>query len=245
MSSMLKPTYQILVIGAGGTGGYFIKEFSRFIGNKRLSSLKSMNMADGDVVEEHNLERQSFISADIGRKKASVLTEVINASLGTSWKCFPQYILKVSDLENILDEGAIPVIIGCVDNHGCRLLCEEYFNSVDNCIYIDSANEIESGEVVFSAKIGGKKLAPLRSEIFPDLKKGDVRNVDEMSCEELNIHMPQHICTNMLAGNIILSAVTKLLEGNELSCGMCAFNAHSMSMQYIDMTSKEVVKKAS
>ena len=241
---MKDPKYQILVIGAGGTGGYFLKEFSRFVGAKKLPALASINMADGDVVEEHNLERQSFISADIGRKKASVLTEVINASLGTSWKCFPNYILELKDIENILDENAIPVIIGCVDNHGCRLLCEDYFKSAENCIYIDSANEIESGEVVFSVKLGGKQLSPLRSEIFPDLKKGDVRNVNEMSCEELNVHMPQHICTNMLAGNIILSAVCKLLEGKELSCGMCAFNAHDMSMQFIDMTDKEVVKKA-
>ena len=241
---MVTPKYELLVIGAGGTGGYFIKEFSRFVQSRSLPLLKSINIADGDVVEDHNLERQSFIKQDVGRKKATVLTEVINSSMGTSWRCYPKYILSVKDLEDIFDEGTIPIIIGAVDNHGCRLLVEDFFNKSENCIVLDSANEIESGEVVCTAKIEGKKLSPLRSEIFPDLKKGDVRNVNEMSCEELNIHMPQHICTNMLAGNILLSVVCKLLESRELTLGMTAYNAHDMSMQFIDMTDKAVIKAA-
>lgn len=237
-------TFKLLVIGAGGTGGYFLKEFSRYLGNRELPNLLSYGVFDGDIVEEHNLERQSFQKEDIGLKKASVLVEALNDCLGTSWKCFPKYVTSVDELTQFFGElrsssysgVEVPVILGCVDNHGCRLICEEFFNSHDNCIYIDSANEIESGEVVFSYKIGGKQISPLRSQIFPDILRGDTRNVTEMSCEELNVHMPQHICTNMLAGNILLSSVCGLLESNDMRLGMTCFNARTMSMQFVDMT---------
>lgn len=236
--------YKLLVIGAGGTGGYFLKEFSRYLGNRILPNLHTMGVFDGDIVEEHNLERQSFQREDIGLKKASVLVEVLNESLGTSWRCNPHYVKSVEDLNAFFGElkanrytgVEVPVILGCVDNHGCRLICEEFFNSHENCIYMDSANEIESGEVTFSYKIGGKQLSPLRSQIFPDILTGDTRNVTEMSCEELNVHLPQHICTNMLAGNILLSAVCGLIESNDMRLGMTVFNAKNMSMQFMDMT---------
>jgi len=233
---MDKPTFELLCIGAGGTGGYFLKEFSRYYFKKL--PIKSLNVMDGDIVEEHNLTRQCFLSEDIGQKKAAVLAEILNSSFNLSWNCFPRFLTSLKDFDDVFTyaSSSIPIIIGCVDNHGCRLLCEEYFNTHDNCIYFDAANEIESGEVVFSYKIKGQQLSLLRSEIFPELRNGnaDTRNVTELSCEELNVHMPQHIITNMLAGNILLSAVCKLLENGEFHLGMTVFNAASMTMEFIE-----------
>jgi len=235
---MEKPKFKILCIGAGGTGGYFLKEFSRFFHTEL--PVTELSVIDGDTVEEHNLSRQCFLSEDIGQKKASVLSNILNDSFETTWNCFPRYLTSLSDFEDIFGrDGNIPVIIGCVDNHGCRLLCEEYFKSVDDCIYFDSANEIESGEVVFSYKFKGKQVSLLRSEIFPDITKGDTRNVTELSCEELNVHMPQHIMTNMMAGNILLSALCGLLETGKLFPGMTIFNAASMNMEFIERSVNE------
>lgn len=234
-------TYKICVIGAGGTGGYFLKEFSRFISGRNLP-ISQLLIIDGDVVEEHNLTRQCFIRDDIGARKAAVLAEVLNDNFSLNWESYPSYLTSKEQLLQYfgcLPESTIPVILGCVDNHGCRLILEDVFRSLENCIYFDSGNEIESGEVVFSYKLKGTQLSPLRSEIFPDLLNGDTRNVTELSCEELNTILPQHIATNMLAGNILLSAAAGLLEKGTLKRGMSCFNSMEMTVEFIPLHTKE------
>ena len=51
-------TFNIIVIGSGGTGTYFLKEFSRYLsGNRKvLKMIQSLTIIDGDVVEKKILE---------------------------------------------------------------------------------------------------------------------------------------------------------------------------------------------
>ena len=213
--------FDLIVVGAGGTGGYFIKEVARYLcDNKYSSIISSMSIIDGDVVEEKNIKRQAFQKDDIGAPKASVLSESLNYVFEEKWRAYCKYIYSLKDLEDILADAKdssfysvhIPVIIGAVDNHGARIILEEFFNKNENVIYYDSANEFSDGEVVFSYKLDGKIVSPLRSYFFPEILKGDVRNRDEISCTELNEVSPQHISTNMKAGNILLSEFVYMLE---------------------------------
>ena len=236
----MKYKYSILVVGCGGTGGYFLKEFSRYLFQNEgvLKKIHSLTMVDGDMVEAKNLTRQCFVPEDIGYGKAYALSGALNEAFSLSWEGYGKYLLSQKELESLLPcrsraEKVIPVIIGCVDNHGCRLLLEKYFQNAESCIYFDSANEFSSGEVVFSVKKDGEVLSRLRSEYFPEVKTGDTRNVDEISCEELNNVAPQHIVANMLAGNVLLSGITSLLEQGAPPTGICLFDAKSMSMQYM------------
>ena len=242
MSGGVTPRYHIICIGAGGTGGYVLKELSRYLRGNH-GKIASLSIIDGDRVEEHNLSRQCFQQEDIGVFKAAVLAEVLNDAFQLSWEAFPHFLETVEQLRewiSVSDEKNIPLLLGCIDNHGCRMVLEEYFRKTDTCIYFDAANEIESGEVVFSYKFRGKQISLLRSEIFPDIKKGDLRQVTELSCEELNRIEPQHITVNMMAGLILLSAISSLLERDEIRPGMTCFNSTSMSMEYIPMDKKEI-----
>ena len=223
--------YALIVIGAGGTGTYFLKEFSRFHGSE-ASPIKRFIIFDGDTVEEKNLERQAFATDDIGRNKASVMAEVLHDAFGTPWEAYGQYLTKISQLNAaIKDTKMIPLIIGCVDNHACRLLLEECFQKKEDIVYLDSANEFSTGESVFAYKAGGKVISPCRSHYFPDIlgKRGKDRT--EMSCEELNLVAPQHIATNMEAGNILLSEVCSLLAGKPHP-GLVAFDTASFYREY-------------
>lgn len=239
---IMKVKYDLLVLGAGGTGTYFLKEFSRYIaGNKSaLKQIREMVIMDGDRVEEKNLVRQCFYPEDIGREKAVVMAGVLNDAFELSWQAYPQYLLDTDMLNKLLptshDKPAntgiiVPIIISCVDNHAARLVVEKFFDEAENCIVFDSANEFENGETVFSYKMQGKVLSPCRSAYFPDMKKGDLRNVTEVSCEELNQAAPQHIFTNMAAGLVLCSAAADLLEGNART-GWCSFNPFRFSMEY-------------
>ena len=64
---------KIVVIGAGGTGGYVIPHLYRlgYASNRYVKII----VCDGDVVEEKNLIRQNFVGQDIGRNKAQVQAE--------------------------------------------------------------------------------------------------------------------------------------------------------------------------
>ena len=227
---MDKPKYNIIVIGAGGTGTYFLKEFSRFLCGTS-SVIDSFSIFDGDVVENKNLARQAFTADDIGFIKSTVMADVLSSSFNVPWQAYPTYLTEISQLEKIEKKDTIPLIVGCVDNHGCRLLLEEYFNKCDNICYLDSANEFSTGEVIFSYKANGKILSPTRSFYFPKIKESDTRNRTEISCEELNNVSPQHIATNMCAGNILLKEVTALMDG-KAHLGMVTFDLDSYYQEF-------------
>ena len=68
----------LIVVGAGGTGTYFLKEVSRYLAAADREKIARMLIVDGDTVERKNLSRQAFTSDDIGRNKAEVMAEVLN-----------------------------------------------------------------------------------------------------------------------------------------------------------------------
>lgn len=234
--------FEFFVIGAGGTGTYFLKEVSRYLqGN--MKNVVALHIFDGDVVEEKNLARQSFVRDDIGRNKASVMAEALEGNFGLSWRAHDVYVSCAEDVTKFFSRrysrGAvtdvvIPVMVSCVDNHACRLVLEEIFDKEDNCILFDSGNEFVTGEVVFAYKSGGRVCGQTRSRYFPEMKDADLRARTEMSCEELNRVAPQHIFTNMLAGNILSSGVSNLLEGeNPLTPGVVFFNAAKYQVDFV------------
>lgn len=233
--------YQLLVIGAGGTGTYFLKEVSRMLaGNPSIMPhIYSLTIMDGDIVEEKNLARQCYQKEDIGRKKSNVMAEILNATFDLSWGSYPFYLTDSKTLEPILEEPKqndftyIPVIIGCVDNHSARLQCETFFSEHNNCIYFDAANEYDNGECVFSYKLKGNVIGPCRSHYFPQILKEDLRPVTEISCEELNSVSPQHILTNMASGMQLLVAFNNLLKG-VIKPGISFFNPFTFSNEFVE-----------
>ncbi len=227
----LSTRYSIIVIGAGGTGTYFLKEFSRFLSGKSDLPVASLTIFDGDTVEHKNLERQAFTEDDLGQNKAAVMAEVLNSSFDLNWEAVGEYLLKPGQLKEEVGTGTVPIIIGCVDNHACRLVVEEYVSSVENCFYLDSANEFDTGEVIFSYRVKNKQISPCRSHYFPKIReKSKARN--EISCEELNNVAPQHIATNMAAGNILLTEVCALFD-NLPHPGMVTFDLSMYSQEYV------------
>lgn len=228
--------YSIIVVGAGGTGSYFLKEISRFLQGNR--TIEGLYVFDGDVVERKNLARQSFMPEDVGRNKAAVMAEALNDAFGLSWRAYDHYVSDADELVSVASrkggygEQVLPILVCCADNHAVRLIMEAAFKKLDNAAYFDSANEFTTGEVVYAYRVGKKTLGPPRTYYFPDVKKGDLRSREEMSCAELNSVEPQHIFTNMLAGNLLCSGVSNLLSKTSRP-GVCYFNAARMDCRFI------------
>ncbi len=231
MGSKRNPLYSLIVIGAGGTGTYVLKELSRFLSGNDVPNIRRMTIADGDRVEEKNLARQAFQKEDIGINKAAVMADVLNSAFSLKWESYGEYITETEQLNDMVYPDSIPVVVGCVDNHPCRMVLEEFFASVKNCCYLDSANEFDTGEVVFSYKAEDTVMSPCRSHYFPKIKeKAKART--EMSCEELNNVSPQHIATNMAAGNILLTELCNIFNGRP-SPGMVMFDLSVFSQEFV------------
>lgn len=90
----------VLLVGAGGLGGYVLELLARF-------GVGRIVVADGDVFEESNLNRQLLSSvADIGRNKARVAAERVA-------RIAP--LVDVQALEIFLDRGNLPRALQGVD----------------------------------------------------------------------------------------------------------------------------------
>ena len=83
-----------VVVGAGGTGGYFIPQLvrQRAIINKNRQVKHTLTVYDKDDIEEKNLTRQNFIQADIGKNKAEVMASRYGRSFAQEVGYVPEYI---------------------------------------------------------------------------------------------------------------------------------------------------------
>ena len=145
MKLALDRPVKILVIGAGGTGGYVIPQLYRiaYSSNRPCRII----IADGDIVEEKNLIRQNFASFDIGENKARVLAQRYSETFGIETEYIPNFIEDEDELYNLLnisdgypyyEPRPISILIGAVDNNRSRVMCNNVFNRLDDVIYIDS-----------------------------------------------------------------------------------------------------------
>mgnify|MGYP005851169077 CR=1 FL=1 len=107
----------VAVIGAGGLGGYVVEGLAR-MGVGRLI------VVDGDVFEEHNLNRQLFCTeADLGRSKAQVAAERVRAINGAVTVDARHELADADNLPSILEEAE--VVVDALDSLPARLLLQQ------------------------------------------------------------------------------------------------------------------------
>ena len=92
---------KIIVLGAGGTGGYLIPHLYRIAFSDENRDYRII-ICDGDIVERKNLIRQNFIEQDIGRNKASVLAERYAGAFGIECEYIPEYIESEQRLKELV-----------------------------------------------------------------------------------------------------------------------------------------------
>ena len=248
--------YDVIVVGCGGTGGFFIKEFARFMASNKyqVNFQIRLIMIDGDRVESSNLDRQSFMPEDVGRFKCSVFSEAIESCFSVKSYAIGQYLDTADQLHKIItslrewpfySKDTIPILVGCVDNHRARqVLHEYYYRYVDTGFYFDAANEFSNGEVVFSHKENGEMLSPPRGFFFPEVLSDDSPRRSEESCGAINEHAPQHIATNMQAAQILLAKICNLIMSNSFKPGIVYFDAMENQMIFNAWTKGRKKKKA-
>jgi len=151
------------IIGAGGTGGYVIRDLLRYLqALKQKGDLRhfAVNLIDGDIVEEKNLVRQNFINADLGKFKAEVLAKRYGTAFGIPVNYKNNFLKHYDEINQLFtntlrefdflnrSNQAQHIVVGCVDNHEARRIVYQYMQSADKYYWVDSGNERTSGQVV-------------------------------------------------------------------------------------------------
>ncbi len=225
--------YHIVCIGAGGTGGNFLKELGRFLSFFReVGKSWKLSIVDGDTVEARNTERQPFMVSDTMQHKSSVMAEALVDCLGLPQDrvtAYTQYIDEYRELKEIIGYAgkysSVVILVGCVDNHRARQVMHTAFNEIPNIIYLDSANEFSEGEVVCGIRIDGKEIAPPRGYYFPEVLTDTGLRASEQSCGVINESAPQHLITNLTAAQHLLSFVVNIMKEGNAEGGVVHFNA--------------------
>ena len=124
-------SYNIIIVGVGGTGSHLTSFLSQLIGNNKVYNMKhKIILVDGDVVEEKNLKTQKFLESDVGRLKSEVLSERYSSVFGMEISYVDKYISSKEDVLKLLDRsyGTTNVIVSCVDNNEARKYIDQAFN---------------------------------------------------------------------------------------------------------------------
>ena len=213
--SVMDQSKVILIVGAGGTGSALFQNITRFAPKEY-----EIILVDGDIVEEKNILRQMFVSSDVGKNKAEVLTTKANNTIISRNNFYPYYLQtdenKGADtLENITEKYDNIVMFGCVDNHPARLQLEKFFKATQkNIDYIDCANGEHNGDIVYCYKIEGNTEGAVRSSYDASVLFEKDNDPNTKSCNELldegNI---QTRVANLKSSIVALEVFAKIIDG--------------------------------
>lgn len=228
---------KIIVLGAGGTGGYVIPHLYR-LGYASEHPTRIL-VCDGDVVEQKNLIRQNFVEQDIGRNKAQVLSERYAAAFGIECEYRPDFIETLEELSNLTEpdymhypmEPQRVILLGCVDNNRSRRLCHRIFQLKRNLIYIDTGNGEHTGQVVCGVRQNGRTLYKPVCSLYPDLLEDEDKFPSELSCAERAVSAPQSVTANLTAATAVVSFFYDLLIAGDLKTRYVTFSSRLISMR--------------
>jgi hypothetical protein len=195
----------IIVVGCGGTGGFVADGLARM-----LPQNINLVLIDMDRVEEGNLNRQSFTTADIGLYKSEALAK----RLAAKYHRPVQYsVLPIGAAE--LPKG---IVVGCVDNGLARQTIAEHLR--DGQWWVDAGNGINFGQIL----IGNSKIEKLRPSFTADLcvrlplptiqHPALLTQVPrQRSCTEAVAIDDQSPTVNQVMGALVLAVVRRIIEG--------------------------------
>ncbi|HEY4324007.1 MAG TPA: PRTRC system ThiF family protein [Mucilaginibacter sp.] len=232
--TLLNPYNPIFVnlIGAGGTGSQFLTALARM--NHALISLNHpglmVRVFDDDKVEEANLGRQLFSTAELGLHKAVALVNRINLFFGTNWKAIPERYNEDTLLE-APESGMAELTISCVDTVSARfaiadLLTKIYTsrkNSYHHPLYwMDFGNSRDTGQVILSTlaeiqqpvskKFQVKGRLPLVTEEFKELLENAETGDNTPSCSLAEALTKQDLFINSVLANLGASLLWTLFR---------------------------------
>lgn len=220
-----KKQFVIIVAGVGGTGGYVVRDLSRFLYSIKTRSDDydiKLVLVDPDEVEEKNLLRQNFLPQDLGQNKADTLASRHARAFQIEISSIPEKLDKKL-LGKIVNKypNHTPIVLGCVDNNIARREIHDYMKLTRNRVFwIDSGNERTSGQVV----LGSNKGFPTVTDLFPEILEPSSDSTETVSCAERLMQDEQNIFVNIEAATHVLNFIRALILDEQSAIHGVKFN---------------------
>lgn len=231
---------KILVVGAGGTGGNIVTNLCRLLEPIKDKEI-SIVVADGDIIEKKNRERQPYSFEEEGLNKADTLVYKCSQVIDVKVSSYPHYIEDISTLQMLLPDAVgyrlssyIPILVGAVDNNKARAVFHSFFNQSRNLFYIDSGNEMWDGQVICGVRANSKTIASPVAEIYPDILESTEVFESQKGCTDIVVEKPQQFITNLQAAVIALSYISDIVITGDLKTHQSTFDIKTKIMRSYD-----------
>lgn len=221
---------RMVVIGAGGTGGWLIEGLARMLEYRAPGS--GLVIVDGDNFEPKNIERQNF--EDFGNKavvRVNALQQYVPNTFLVPQPCWvveeaPKDAEDKIAASDLLEEGDVVYLV--VDNFAARKLVFEAAKQLDNVDVFTGGNDDQLfGSVYHYQRRDGEDVIDNPVDTKPELSDPPDRNPGELSCQE-RAELEggtQLLATNMAVAALLLARTQKtILEGEEDKEGEIMFD---------------------
>jgi PRTRC genetic system ThiF family protein len=223
----------IVLVGCGGTGGFLAEALCRLL----IGRNAQLYLVDPDRVEPHNVARQAFDRADVGRFKAQVLAERLARRFGREigYSVLP-YDHMVQSAVFGAGHSCRELLVGCVDNAAARrmiaaTLGERHWGNgygppVPRTWWLDCGNGRDSGQVLLGNASRPEALrgafdreralcfaVPAPSLQRPDLFDSPPGPQPTVDCAEAVAEDEQGRTVNQMVAALAATFIDKLLEG--------------------------------
>lgn len=246
---------KVSVIGCGGTGSLVADGICRLLQNKDIDLL----LVDMDRVEPHNLRRQSFFEADIGKFKSQVLAERLARQYGRRigyrvWPFCEEVMSEPTEIGRSVNSG---VIIGCVDNAAARRDIAKSLQIGSGQWWLDAGNSEHSGQVLFGnarhtdyleqafdAKDKTVARLPAPSLQLPSLLAPSKELVRHRDCAEAVEADEQSPVINQAMAVLVLEFMRRMLKG-EMDIMGAYIDLSAGTLRYVDNEPETVARMLS
>jgi PRTRC genetic system ThiF family protein len=231
----------LALIGMGGTGSWLAPHIVRTA--KLIQEVQgrevSVTICDPDTVEEKNIYRQKFCSAEIGTNKSVTLAQRFGHAWGFPIVAVDQsYTHELNAMSDAIfsyeaQREANVILITCVDNNAARReVVKMLGREMPHCWWMDTGNVKVSGQVSVGRPLL-KEPSPLRlpgfttwtpapSTQFPgimaeeEVEHAQTPDYESMSCAEIALVDEQGLSINHAIASTAASMLMKLLVVGDL-----------------------------
>lgn len=210
-----------LVIGAGGSGGQLIPSLARLLAY-HPNAADLVTIADGDIFEDRNQERQLCGPSQLGRNKADVLAEYCRSTGLSQVRSIPAFLNR-SAIRQATQDANCPLVVSTVDNDATRAAVIEILEqrgdrswlhvTTGNADNSDGKSRI-STSTHWHGLINGNPVGLSPALLFPNIARPADTIPAQGSCALAAPSAPQLISANALSAVMALLIIQNILDGH-------------------------------
>ncbi len=195
---------EIHIVGCGGIGSWFIPGFLKVM-VPVLNEHDGMRIHfwDPDIVEMRNIERQNFISSDVGKAKA----EILAIRYGNAYNISDFMIYHIEKYKYRYEQ----FVVAFVDDSQTRV---QISNKIAySGVYLDVGNERKAGQAYLQIAYDRRnRRSPKLVDVFPNLltAKKDESCADDAQNLYIN-HIGANVALNMMKEVIMEKSIDGIL----------------------------------